>query len=54
MSHHFDTPTAKEDSRVNVCDFYVEIQIDVENGDHHHQRQSEAMPSVASEVVFLH
>jgi hypothetical protein len=23
MSHHFDTPTAKEDSRINVCDFYL-------------------------------
>src|ERR1700692_650681 len=23
MSHHFDTPTAKEDPRVNVCDFYL-------------------------------
>jgi len=21
MSHHFDTPTAKEDPRINVCDF---------------------------------
>jgi hypothetical protein len=54
MSHHFDTPTAKEDPRVNVCGFYVEIQIDVENGDYHHQAQSETMPLVASEVVFLH
>ena len=23
MSHHFDTPTAKEDTRINVCDFYT-------------------------------
>ncbi len=23
MSHHFDTPTAKEDPRINVCDFYL-------------------------------
>jgi hypothetical protein len=23
MSHHFDTPTAKEDPRLNVCDFYL-------------------------------
>ena len=22
MSHHFDTPTAKEDPRINICDFY--------------------------------
>jgi hypothetical protein len=23
MSHHFDTPTAVEDPRINVCDFYL-------------------------------
>lgn len=23
MSHHFDTPSAKEDPRINVCDFYI-------------------------------
>src|SRR5271156_1325791 len=23
MSHHFDTPTAKEDPRINLCDFYL-------------------------------
>ena len=23
MSHHFDTPTAKEDPSINVCDFYL-------------------------------
>jgi Domain of unknown function (DUF4331) len=23
MSHHFDTPTAKDDPRINVCDFYL-------------------------------
>src|ERR1700749_5096607 len=23
MSHHFDTPTAQEDPRVNMCDFYL-------------------------------
>src|ERR1700747_566726 len=23
MSHHFDTPTAKEDPRLNICDFYL-------------------------------
>ena len=23
MSHHFDTPTAREDPRINVCDFYL-------------------------------
>jgi hypothetical protein len=23
MSHHFDTPTAKEDPRINVCEFYL-------------------------------
>ena len=23
MSHHFDTPTAIEDPRINVCDFYL-------------------------------
>ncbi len=23
MSHHFDTPTAKGDPRINVCDFYL-------------------------------
>jgi hypothetical protein len=23
MSHHFDTPTAKEDPRINICDFYI-------------------------------
>ncbi len=23
MSHHFDTPTAREDPRVNLCDFYL-------------------------------
>ena len=23
MSHHFDTPTAKEDPRINICDFYL-------------------------------
>jgi hypothetical protein len=23
MSHHFDTPTAQEDPRINVCDFYL-------------------------------
>ena len=23
MSHHFDTPSAKEDPRINVCDFYL-------------------------------
>ena len=23
MSHHFDTPTAKEDPRINVCDFFL-------------------------------
>jgi hypothetical protein len=22
MSHHFDTPTAREDPRINLCDFY--------------------------------
>jgi Domain of unknown function (DUF4331) len=23
MSHHFDTPTAKEDPRINICDLYL-------------------------------
>ena len=23
MSHHFDTPTARDDPRINVCDLYV-------------------------------
>ncbi|MBV9886506.1 MAG: DUF4331 family protein, partial [Acidobacteria bacterium] len=23
MSHHFDTPSAKEDPRINICDFYL-------------------------------
>jgi hypothetical protein len=23
MSHHFDTPTAKEDPRINLCDYYL-------------------------------
>jgi hypothetical protein len=23
MSHHFDTPTAREDPRIDVCDFYL-------------------------------
>ena len=23
MSHHFDTPTAHADPRINVCDFYL-------------------------------
>src|SRR5271155_4757530 len=23
MSHHFDTPTALQDPRINVCDFYL-------------------------------
>jgi hypothetical protein len=23
MSHHFDTPTARQDPRINVCDFYL-------------------------------
>jgi hypothetical protein len=23
MSHHFDTPTAQEDPRINLCDFYL-------------------------------
>ena len=23
MSHHFDTPTARKDPRINVCDFYL-------------------------------
>jgi hypothetical protein len=23
MSHHFDTPTARQDPRINLCDFYV-------------------------------
>lgn len=23
MSHHFDTPTARDDPRINVCDFYL-------------------------------
>src|ERR1700759_5248820 len=23
MSHHFDTPTAREDPRINVCDLYL-------------------------------
>ncbi len=23
MSHHFDTPTALEDPRINLCDFYL-------------------------------
>jgi Domain of unknown function (DUF4331) len=23
MSHHFDTPTGKEDPRINICDFYI-------------------------------
>ncbi len=23
MSHHFDTPTAQEDPRINICDFYL-------------------------------
>jgi uncharacterized protein DUF4331 len=23
MSHHFDTPTGKEDPRINLCDFYL-------------------------------
>jgi hypothetical protein len=23
MSHHFDTPTAREDPRLNACDHYL-------------------------------
>jgi Domain of unknown function (DUF4331) len=23
MSHHFDTPTARKDPRINLCDFYL-------------------------------
>ena len=23
MSHHFDTPTARQDPRINICDFYL-------------------------------
>ena len=23
MSHHFDTPTGREDSRLKLCDFYL-------------------------------
>jgi hypothetical protein len=23
VSHHFDTPTAREDPRLNLCDFYL-------------------------------
>jgi hypothetical protein len=23
LSHHFDTPTAREDPRINLCDFYL-------------------------------
>jgi Domain of unknown function (DUF4331) len=23
MSHHFDTPSAQKDPRINVCDFYL-------------------------------
>ena len=23
MSHHFDTATAREDPRINICDFYL-------------------------------
>ena len=23
MSHDFDTPTAREDPRINLCDFYL-------------------------------
>ena len=23
MSHHFDTPTGREDPRLNLCDFYL-------------------------------
>ena len=23
MSHHFDTPTARDDPRINLCDFYL-------------------------------
>jgi hypothetical protein len=23
MSHHFDTPSAREDPRINICDFYI-------------------------------
>ena len=23
MSHHFDTPTAREDPRINICDLYL-------------------------------
>ncbi|MEU2237468.1 DUF4331 family protein, partial [Streptomyces vietnamensis] len=23
MSHHFDTPTAREDPRLDLCDFYL-------------------------------
>lgn len=23
MSHHFDTPTARQDPRINLCDFYL-------------------------------
>src|ERR1700722_3071573 len=23
MSHHFDTPTAREDPRINLCEFYL-------------------------------
>ena len=23
MSHHFDRPTAREDPRINLCDFYL-------------------------------
>jgi hypothetical protein len=26
MSHHFDTPTAKEDPRINVCDFSANLR----------------------------
>ncbi len=25
MSHHFDTPTAIADGRINLCDFYVSL-----------------------------
>ena len=23
MSHHFDTPTGRDDPRLNLCDFYL-------------------------------
>jgi hypothetical protein len=46
MSHHFDTPTAREDSRINVCDFYLfrerpgfTVMAMTVNPDAHHPRQ---------------